>query len=217
MPHDRGSTVTQLLLLEDHALVREGLERSLLERIPNARIAYAGASLPDAESVIDDTRIDCALVDRDLGDGRSAVEVVSTFTARRVPVVVVSALGDMGVVQSAIIAGASAYVTKHSDSDDLVSAVNAVLNGESYMSPNFAGALVPTMTSRIVLSDQQQKALVLYASGLKLDTVARRMGVAPSTVKQYIDRVREKYTAAGKVARTKTDLYRIAREAGLLP
>jgi DNA-binding NarL/FixJ family response regulator len=209
--------MTQLLLLEDHALVREGLERSLLERIPGASIAYTGASLPDAEAILENTHVDCAIVDLDLGDGRSAVEVVSTFTSRNVPVVVVSALGDMGVVQSAVIAGASAYVTKHSDSAELVTAVNAVLNGENFMSPTFAGALVPTSTSRIVLSEQQQKALVLYASGLKLDTVARRMGVAPSTVKQYIDRVREKYTAAGKVARTKTDLYRIAREAGLLP
>lgn len=209
MPH--------LLLLEDHALVREGLERSLLERIPDATIVYTGASLPEAEAALEGVTVDCAIVDLDLGDGRSAVEVVSTFTARQVPVVVVSALGDMGVVQSAIIAGASAYVTKHSDSDDLFSAVTAVLRGESFMSPTFAGALVPTGSSRIVLSEQQQKALVLYASGLKLDTVARRMGVAPSTVKQYIDRVREKYTAAGKVARTKTDLYRIAREAGLLP
>lgn len=209
--------MTALLLLEDHALVREGLERSLLERIPNASIVYTGASLPDAEASLDNNAVDCAIVDLDLGDGRSAVEVVSTFTSRNVPVVVVSALGDMGVVQSAVIAGASAYVTKHSDSEDLVTAVTAVLNGENYMSPTFAGALVPVSTSRIVLSEQQQKALVLYASGLKLDTVARRMGVAPSTVKQYIDRVREKYTAAGKVARTKTDLYRIAREAGLLP
>lgn len=209
--------MTHLLLLEDHALVREGLERSLLERIPDAAIVYTGASLPEAEAALDHGPVDCAIVDLDLGDGRSAVEVVSTFTARQVPVVVVSALGDMGVVQSAIIAGASAYVTKHSESDDLINAINAVLRGESFMSPTFAGALVPTGSSRIVLSEQQQKALVLYASGLKLDTVARRMGVAPSTVKQYIDRVREKYTAAGKVARTKTDLYRIAREAGLLP
>ena len=209
--------MTNLLLLEDHALVREGLERSLLERIPGASIVYTGASLPDAEAALDASTVDCAIVDLDLGDGRSAVEVVSTFTARQVPVVVVSALGDMGVVQSAVIAGASAYVTKHSDADDLATAVTAVLRGESFMSPTFAGAIVPTGSSRIVLSEQQQKALVLYASGLKLDTVARRMGVAPSTVKQYIDRVREKYTAAGKVARTKTDLYRIAREAGLLP
>jgi DNA-binding NarL/FixJ family response regulator len=49
-----------------------------------------------------------------------------------------------------------------------------------------------------------------------MDSVARRMDVAPSTVKQYIDRVRDKYTAAGKLARTKTDLYRVARDEGLM-
>ena len=66
------------------------------------------------------------------------------------------------------------------------------------------------------LSNQERKALVLYASGLKLDAVARRMNVAPSTVKQYIERAKSKYRIAGKPIRTKTEMYRALRDEGLV-
>ena len=55
-------------------------------------------------------------------------------------------------------------------------------------------------------SDKELEALRLYACGLKLDSVARRMGMAPSTAKQYIDRVRDKYAQVGHPARAKADL-----------
>jgi DNA-binding NarL/FixJ family response regulator len=58
---------------------------------------------------------------------------------------------------------------------------------------------------------------VLYASGMTQQMVARRMGIAPSTVKHYLDRVRQKYTDAGLVARTKLELHAIARREGWLP
>jgi DNA-binding NarL/FixJ family response regulator len=76
--------------------------------------------------------------------------------------------------------------------------------------------MISRPASSVTLSEQEQKALVLYASGLKLESVARRMNVAPSTVKSYLDRVRDKYREAGIEARTKTSLYKVARDEGLL-
>jgi DNA-binding CsgD family transcriptional regulator len=67
------------------------------------------------------------------------------------------------------------------------------------------------------LSIQELSALRLYASGMKLDSVARRMNVSPATAKEYLDRVRAKYQQVGRPARTRTELYAAASRDGLLP
>jgi DNA-binding CsgD family transcriptional regulator len=66
------------------------------------------------------------------------------------------------------------------------------------------------------LSPRERDALRLYASGLKLAAVARRMDISPHTVKEYLDRVRMKYQQVGRPARTRTELYAEARRDGLL-
>jgi DNA-binding NarL/FixJ family response regulator len=84
------------------------------------------------------------------------------------------------------------------------------------MSPELAGALSSPVAMNLRLSSQEKKALTLYASGLTLEKVAAAMGLAPSTVKEYLDRVRDKYSAVGIQARTKTELYKQAVEDGLI-
>jgi DNA-binding CsgD family transcriptional regulator len=66
------------------------------------------------------------------------------------------------------------------------------------------------------LSIQERSALHLYASGLTLEAVARRMHVSPSTAREYLLRVRRKYADVGREVRTKTDLYAAALQDGLL-
>ncbi len=67
------------------------------------------------------------------------------------------------------------------------------------------------------LSPRQLEVLELYASGEKLDRVARLTGLAPQTVNDYLQRIRQKYAEAGRPAPTKTDLYKRAVEDGWLP
>lgn len=74
----------------------------------------------------------------------------------------------------------------------------------------------PARVDRPQLSGQEERTLQLYASGLKLVTVARLLGVKPSTAKEYIERVREKYKEAGRPAQSKFDLRLRAIEDGYL-
>ena len=68
------------------------------------------------------------------------------------------------------------------------------------------------------LSHQEKRALQLYATGMPMKSVARKMTISDETVKQYLGRVREKYARAGRAAPTKLDLYHRAVEDGhLLP
>lgn len=205
-----------LILLDEHGLVRDGIERQMLIDFPAATIAYSGDTLRKALAVAATTSVDCAIVDIDLGDQMPGAEIVSAFTARQIPVVVVTAVARPDVLQAAVTAGAAAFVAKRSSLRSLTTAVRTVLDGGTWIPPDLAGA-VRRSTTRVELSTQEKRALVLYASGLTLDMVARRMEITPNTVKHYLDRVRDKYTAAGVTARTKVQLHQVARSEGLLP
>lgn len=204
-----------IVILDDHTLVREGVEQRLRADMPGVSFAYSGASLRDALNVVHTQGCDCAVVDLDLGDGTPVAEVVSAFTALGVPVVVVSAMARSEMVQSAIAAGAQAFVAKRSSMKHLAPAIDAVCKGGTWMPPDLALAMVQGPES-VELSAQERRALTLYASGLTIDMVARRMNISANTVKHYIDRVRDKYTAAGVAARTKVELHEVARQAGLI-
>jgi DNA-binding NarL/FixJ family response regulator len=143
-------------------------------------------------------------------------DVVSAFTRHSIPVLVVSAMATQSALSAALGAGASGYVTKRSSTIDLERAVRAVLEGRPWVAPDLAGLALQGSTS-VELSSQERRALVLYASGMTADMVARRMDIAPSTVKNYIDRVRSKYERAGIPARTKVELNAVARQEGLIP
>lgn len=208
--------MSTFILLEDHPLVLDSLRTQISQHLPSAVFIYAGARLEDALAAHSDTPALAAIVDLDLGDDRSPIDVVTALVEVSVPVLVVSAMADPAVVQQVMFAGADGFVSKRAEINQLGEAIDAVLRGDSYVSPELAGAMISRPASSVTLSEQEQKALVLYASGLKLESVARRMNVAPSTVKSYLDRVRDKYREAGIEARTKTSLYKVARDEGLL-
>lgn len=206
----------RLVLLDDHEVVREGVAARLARDLPNTTVVYSGESLREATQAARTHGCDCAIVDLDLGDGTPVAQIVASFVALDVPVVVMSAMVQPGAVQAAMAAGAKGFVTKRSSMGTLSEAVQTVLDGDSWVHPDLAAAMLDPIAN-VELSEQERRALVLYASGLTLDTVARRMGLTAHTVKHYIDRVRDKYTEAGVQARTKVELHAVARSAGLIP
>ncbi len=204
------------ILLEDHPLVLQSLRDQIVGQFPDAVFTYAGQDLLSSLEAHVAVPADCAIVDLDLGDDHSPVDVVSALVTSSIPVLIVSALAAPATVQAVMMAGADGFVSKRADVGQLSEALEAVLNGSTYVSPELAGAMLSKPAKSVSLSEQEQRALVLYASGLKLDAVARKMGVAPSTVKSYIERVRDKYRQLGIEAGTKTSLYKVARDEGLL-
>lgn len=113
-------------------------------------------------------------------------------------------------------AGAVGYVSKQAPIPELMDAVRATLRGSTYMSSEIAAVLISVPESTVKLSEQERQVMTLYASGMKMDDVAERMGITTGTAREYIKRVRVKYAKAGSPASTKTDLYRIALNEGLI-
>jgi two-component system, NarL family, nitrate/nitrite response regulator NarL len=196
--------------------VRSAVMRNLEQALGEIESVYEGASLADATAAASENGADCALVDLDLGDGSNPVDNVKALVALNIPVMILSASTNPQLVRDAIRAGALAYVSKQSDEETIFEAIRSTLRREPFMSLALAVALAGHEDPNVPLSEQERTALTLYASGLKMDAVARRMGVARTTAQEYIKRVRSKYVSAGYSVSTKTDLYRLARKRGLL-
>jgi len=207
----------KMILLEDHPLYREGLKSQIRTQFPFVDFVYEGADVGEARRAAESAKVNIAVIDLHLGDGRSPAEVVSTFTSLGIPALVISALNNFESVQNAFAMGARGFVSKDSPVTEIQKAVKAVATGEEWISSVLGEALSDKAgKGKDELSPQERKALILYASGLKLLAVARRMNVAPSTVKQYLERAKVKYRLAGKPIRTKTEMYKTLRDEGLV-
>ncbi|EXG81998.1 response regulator transcription factor [Cryptosporangium arvum] len=158
-----------------------------------------------------------ALMDLRLRDGRRVAENVRALIEAGYAVVTCSTIDDAGLVHEVGRAGALSYVRKAREAGDMRQALAAAARGERYVSQSHA-ALIQRARSYGVpeLSGQEREALRLYASGLTMSSVARRLNVKQGTAKSYLDRVRDKYEQAGRAARTRLELRDRAIEDGVL-
>jgi DNA-binding NarL/FixJ family response regulator len=206
----------RIAILEDHPLMLRALSSNLALHLPDTEFVYQGKSISDALTAIDVAGCDLALLDLDLGDGIPPIQNLEKLLASGTPVLIVSALAEQFLVRQALTNGASGFISKNADESTLIDAVKSIISGENYMSPDIATILLSDKTDP-GLSAQEKQALSLYASGLKLDAVARSMNLSRSTASEYIQRARKKYIKVGVNLPTKTDLYRQAQKDGLLP
>lgn len=200
-----------IAVVDDHELVREGLK--VLIDSTNRRVCYSGA---DTWRAIEHGP-DVVLLDVDLGPDQPGIkERVAACADGGARVLLISAFDDASSIRDGISAGALGFIPKRVTLEELVLALDTVAQGELYLSADLASILSNALV-RPDLSPRERDALSLYASGLTMTAVARRMGVSPHTAKEYIDRVRAKYAAVGRQARTRTELYAAATKDGVIP
>ena len=206
----------RIAILEDHPLMLRALSSNLALHLPDTEFIYQGKSISDAVSAITTSGCDLVILDLDLGDGIPPIQNLEKLLSTGTPVLIVSALAEPFLVRQALTNGASGFISKNANEATLLDAVNSIMSGENYMSADIATILLSSKTDP-GLSAQEKQALSLYASGLKLDAVARSMNLSRSTASEYIQRARKKYIKVGVNLPTKTDLYRQAQKDGLLP
>jgi two-component system uhpT operon response regulator UhpA len=217
IPRQATGQRTRMGIVDDHQLMLDGLT------------TWLGAETDDLDVVIAVTRfkdlirhpefpVKVVLLDLDLGDDVPASAKIVELAAAGVAVVVVSMFADPRRVRECIAAGALGYVPKSENAAEMVQAVRAAARGEGHVTQALAAMLVADLPDETApaLSPQERRALVLYASGLPLKSVARQLDISVETAKTYLTRVREKYAHAGREARTKIALHRRAVEDGLL-
>ncbi|HEX5299788.1 MAG TPA: response regulator transcription factor [Streptosporangiaceae bacterium] len=158
------------------------------------------------------------LLDLDLGDGTTVEENVAAIGAAGPAVLVLSASERPPAVRAAMRAGALGYALKNEPAAGIRAAITEVAAGRDWISPRLAYILATDdAPDRPALSEQERRTLQLYATGMPVKSVARRMSISDETAKQYLQRVRLKYARAGRSAPTKLELYHRAVEDGHIP
>ena len=159
-----------------------------------------------------------ALLDLGLGDGTTPTGNVTAILAAGPAVLVLSASEQPLAVRAAMHAGARGYALKNEQASQIRLAIREVAAGRDWISPRLAYILATDNDiDRPTLSQQERRALQLYATGMPMKSVAKLMTISEETVKQYLGRVRKKYSVAGREAPTKLELYHRAVEDGHLP
>lgn len=204
------------VIIDEVPIVRHALSEEIARVIDSPEVVYEGEDISDALAAVQKRPVDLILAEVALTDGSSPLDNVRALAETGASVIVFSALSDSSIVRESIDAGAHAYVTKYASVAQVSTAITTVLNGEGFISPDIAVSPAATRHVTVKLSDQERTALSLYASGLKMEAVSRRMGVSVTTAQEYIKRVRSKFRKAGYEVSTKTDLYRVAKQRGLI-
>jgi DNA-binding NarL/FixJ family response regulator len=153
------------------------------------------------------------LLDLNLRDRSVPADNVTRLRAAGCRVLMVSVIPDPEHVLATIEAGAAGYVTKDHDLPTLAAAVRDVAAGTAALTPELAFMLSQdSRPTRPRLSRQEQSVLVAYARGSTLHAAARQAGVAYGTARVYLDRVKRKYSDAGRPTHTKLELAQRLRE-----
>jgi DNA-binding NarL/FixJ family response regulator len=211
--------MTRVALIDDHESVRLGVGAAC-ERTGTTDVVFSGSSVRDyldwrASSGAEPA--DVVVLDLMLGDGATVTENVSRLVRDGSPVIIHSVADRPAAVREALVAGAAGVVSKSARTDDVMAAISTVARGEPLDNVEWASAVEGDHAfADAQLSAREREVLRLYAAGLPLKMVADRLGIAYSTAKENITRVRVKYVEVGRPAPTKVDLLRRAMEDGLV-
>jgi two-component system, NarL family, nitrate/nitrite response regulator NarL len=186
-----------VVVADDHPITREGIVRALkstgkIEVI--AEVADGRAAL----TAIRDLRPAVALIDYKMPelDGLEVIQAAAR-DGLATNIVLLSAFDDSSVIYKALAEGATGYLTKDSDSEEIVAAVLKCAKGTTYLPTQLAGALAGEVKVRAkgesaLLTPRESEVVRMIAEGLSVPEIAARLFLAPSTVKTHVQNLYEK-------------------------
>lgn len=204
----------RVAIIDDHPIVVHALERHL-EAVPMTELVFTGADPADLLREWPDPNV--VLLDLDLGSYTIAMNTVQAILDRGARVLIVSAAANLQLLRDLLQMGVSGAVSKSESLDEVVHALNAIAEWDQYTSPLVMSALASTPAQDAPsLSEQERRVMVLYASGMKISAVARKLDISPHTVKDYLRRIRLKFQTIGRYAPTQVHLYQEAVRLGYI-
>jgi DNA-binding NarL/FixJ family response regulator len=186
--------VITVVLADDHALVRRGLEK-LLGADPDIEVIGTASDGREAIKLVAELRPDVVLMDLQMPeiDGVEATRTIVREAPDDKPaqVVVLTSFSDTERIVAAIDAGAVGYLLKDTEPEDLLEGVRAAARGESPLHPRAARQLLTARTkqppsSTVDLTRRETEVLGLVRKGLANKQIARRLGISERTVKAHL-------------------------------
>jgi two-component system, NarL family, invasion response regulator UvrY len=186
------------LIVDDHAVVRQGLLRILAES-PKRWTGEEAVTAEEALELIQSRSYDAVVLDISLPD-MNGLEALRAIKALRpgLPVIILSVHSEDQYAVRALRWGASAYLTKDSATEELLKALAAALNGRRYIGASLAEKLVEALDgeggrpAHETLSDREFEVFERMARGRSVGEIAAELFLSPKTVSTYRRRVLEK-------------------------
>jgi two-component system, NarL family, invasion response regulator UvrY len=187
----------RILIVDDHAMFREGLKRILLDEFENAEFGEAANA---TEALVEVWKKPWELVLLDVSmHGRTGLDVLKEIRAStsRTPVLVLSAHPEEQYAVRVLKAGAAGYLTKESAPQELCRAVSKILRGGRYITPTLAEQLAAEVQSsgkpgHEALSNREYQVMLLIAAGKVPKEIGAELSLSAKTVGTYRTRILEK-------------------------
>ncbi|KAB1643928.1 response regulator [Gulosibacter chungangensis] len=206
-----------VVIVDDHSAVRAGVA-AILAADPEIVIVGEAGSVREAIEQVTSHRPDVVILDVQLPDGNGidiCREITSTLRSR---VLILTAYEIPENISAALDAGASGFLAKTAEPNQMIDAVRAVANGQAYLTPSVTQQVIAQVTGKSIssakasgglpeLTEREQEVLELIAEGLTNKQIAGRLTISPATAKTHVSRIMQKLgastrTQAAMLART---------------
>jgi DNA-binding NarL/FixJ family response regulator len=208
--------VLRIVLVDDHALVREGL-RSVLASFDDMDVVAEADNIDAAIKAVVTHQPDVVLLDLQL-NGEDGVDVVRALAARDmdVAVLVLSVHDDASRLRNVLRAGARGYLLKSARPEELARAIRQVASGRWTIGDELLGVLIEafigaTPVGTPVVTPREREVLDLLAEGLANRAVAERLGISTRTAQKHVENLFKKFNVHERGA-----LIELAGRSGLL-
>jgi len=193
-----------ILIVDDHALFREGL-RAIIERKSGYEVVGEAGNAREALRLLEKHKPDLVLVDMSLPD-RSGIELTRDILkfSSKTRIMIVSMHSKTDYIVKAFQAGATGYVIKESAADKLLQGIGAVLKGDYFMDTTVSQKVVKKLAGikekKVKVADatydaltpREQEVMILVAEGLSTNEIGERLFISPKTVENHRSRIMQK-------------------------
>ena len=195
-----------ILLVDDHAIVRQGLT-TILQREPDLVVVAEASTSAEAMAAVERTRPDIVLLDLKLtsSSDTEGIELCGELTRAHpgLGVLVLTTFLDDQLVLRAIRAGAKGYVVKDVDTSALIQAIRDVSRGGSAFDARSAAAMVrglnaPPVDDSARLTQREEEVLVLLAHGMSNRDIGRELFISETTAKFHVGNILRKLGVASR-------------------
>ena len=185
-------------IVDDHAIVRTGLRQFLAEQV-DFRVTAEGGNGKDALEIARGDEVDVLLMDLSMPD-QGGVDALAAIKARKpdLPVLILSGFPETHYAATLLRQGASGYLNKECDPEDIATAIRTVSRGRRYITPAVAEMLADGVLGNADklphenLSERELQVFLRLAKGETVGHVAEQMFLSVKTVSTYRSRVLEK-------------------------